>query len=252
MSALLAETNDVKAWLDGRLSSLLESMDSAGIDRAVLCSIATRPEQFEKILAWSQSIDSARIVPFPSVHPDDPNAVRHVGEIARSGFRGIKLHPYYQAFKIDDERMFPIYEAITAHGLSLVCHTGFDIAFPRVRIADPKRIAAVADRFPDLIFVATHLGGWYDWDEVEAHLCGRRLYMEISFSLEELPPDRAGAIILQHPREYVLFGTDSPWTDQIAALTRFRSLDLGPEWEKAILEDNAERLLQQSPAPANN
>jgi hypothetical protein len=49
--ALEAETDRVKARLDGRISSLLRSMDYAGIRRSVICSIATKPEQFDSILA---------------------------------------------------------------------------------------------------------------------------------------------------------------------------------------------------------
>ena len=243
MAALLAETDEVKAWRDGRVSSLLASMDRSGIDRAVLCSIATKPEQFGRILAWSKSVRSERIIPFPSVHPADPDVLEHVDEIAKAGFKGIKFHPYYQDFQIDDRRLFPMYEALSSHGLMAVFHTGFDIAFPRIRLADPARIVAVADEFPELKLIATHLGAWEDWDEVERRMCGRRIYMEISFGLEALGRERGREIILKHPREYVLFGTDSPWTDQADTLALFRELGLGDEWERAVLSANAERLL---------
>lgn len=243
MAALLAETDSVTAWRDGRIASLLASMDDCGIERAVLCSIATRPEQFGKILDWSRAVRSDRIVPFPSVHPADPRAPERVREIAEAGFKGVKLHPYYQDFRIDDRRMFPIYEAMSAYGLMAVFHTGFDIAFPRVRIADPARIVAATDTFPDLIFIATHLGAWEDWEEVERRLCGRPIYMEISFAIERLGRERARAMLLKHPREYVLFGTDSPWTDQTATLAHFRNLRLGDDWERSVLSENAERLL---------
>jgi hypothetical protein len=44
----------VRAVLDGTVSSLLRSMDAAGIERSVVLSIATKPSQFESILAWSR------------------------------------------------------------------------------------------------------------------------------------------------------------------------------------------------------
>ena len=40
----------IKAFLDGTVSALLGSMDRAGIGTSVLCSIATKPEQFDSIL----------------------------------------------------------------------------------------------------------------------------------------------------------------------------------------------------------
>ena len=77
MKALLEEgkkKSDVTAHLDGRVSSLLSSMDRNNIEKSIVCSIATKPSQFEPILAWSQKIRSDRLVPFPSLHPDDPEA----------------------------------------------------------------------------------------------------------------------------------------------------------------------------------
>jgi len=243
MTTLLAETDDVTAWHDGRLSSLLSSMDRAGIQRAVVCSIATKPEQFGKILAWSAEIRSERIVPFPSLHPADPDPAQRVRDVAAAGFQGIKLHPYYQDFLLDAPALDPVYAALADCGLMLVCHTGFDVAFPRTRKADPARIAAVLARHPDLRFIATHLGSWEDWDEVERHLLGRPVYMEISYSLHILGKERSRELLTGHPREYVLFGTDSPWQDQSAAVRQLRDLDLGPDWERAILSGNAARLL---------
>jgi len=67
--AHLEKEGNAKAFLDGKVSSLLASMDSAGIERAVVCSIATKPEQFAPILKWSREIASQRIIPLPSVHP---------------------------------------------------------------------------------------------------------------------------------------------------------------------------------------
>ena len=36
--------------LDGTIADLLRSMDAAGIDRSVICSIATAPKQVARIL----------------------------------------------------------------------------------------------------------------------------------------------------------------------------------------------------------
>jgi predicted TIM-barrel fold metal-dependent hydrolase len=65
----------------------------------------------------------------------------------------------------------------------------------------------------------------------------------LSFSLEYLESDPVKDILLKHPQEHLLFGTDSPWTDQERTLELFRGLDLGEKIEQAILKDNAERLL---------
>ena len=239
--ALAAEA-DVEPVLDGTVSSLLRSMDAAGIAKAVVASIATKPKQFPSILRWSESVASERILPFPSVHPSDPKVVARVRAVREAGFLGLKLHPYYQDFELDAERVFPLYEAMSDCGLVLLCHTGFDIAYPRERICDPARIAAVAERFPDLKLVTAHIGAWEDWDGVRAHMLGKPIYMECSYSLDWMPAESARELLTAHPQEYVLFGSDSPWGDQARQLAQVRALGLGAEREAAMLWGNAERL----------
>lgn len=234
---------DVKAHLDGRLSSLIASMDRNGIEKSAVYSIATKPSQFDPIISWSKKIMSDRIIPFPSFHPADSNFADRISRIKDEGFKGIKFHPYYQDFAIDEQRLFPIYEKISEKGLILAMHTGFDLAFDRKRLADPEKIIGVLERFPGLKLVTTHLGSWEDWDEVERLIVGRNIYMEISFSLECLPKEAAQRIILNHPGEFVIFGTDSPWTDQGTALELLKSLELDTELERKILWKNALDLL---------
>ena len=246
MKTLLEEgkkKHEVHAYLDGRLSSLLSSMDRNGIEKSVVCSIATKPSQFEPIIAWSGKIMTERILPFPSLHPDDRNFAGHISRIKDAGFKGLKFHPYYQDFGLDEERLFPIYEKISEKNLLVVMHTGFDLAFERKRICDPVKIVRVLDTFPDLKMVTTHLGAWEDWVEVEKHIVGKKIYMEISYALDILDKEQARRIILNHPKEYVLFGTDSPWTDHTTTLRLLKSLELGREREDLILRENAAALL---------
>lgn len=241
--AHLEMEGNIQGFTDGRVSSLLRSMEEAGVARSVVSSIATKPEQYEPILKWSKEIASERIIPFPSVHPDDPQGVERLHAIRAAGFRGIKMHPYYQRYDVDEARLFPFYEAMQELDLILLCHTGFDLAFARDRKVDPVRIMRVIERFPRLRFVTTHYGAWEDWDEVRRHILGKPVYMDTSYSLDFLGLEGAKDILRRHPKEYLLFGTDSPWADQKKSIEEIRSMDLGIEREEGILYRNAERLL---------
>ncbi len=239
---MLEDEGGIKAFHNGKISSLLSSMDSCAIEKSIICNIATKPSQFDSILKWSKEINSDRIIPFPSIHPFDPEAIEKIHIIKKEGFKGIKFHPYYQNFTIDDRKLFPVYKKICDENLILVMHTGFDFAFPRTRIADPEKIMNIFNKFPDLKLVTTHLGAWEDWEEVCKHILGKPVYMEISFSLEFLN-DTVRKIFFNHPPEYILFGTDSPWTEQKNTLSLFKALNLGKEKERLILRENAVRLL---------
>ncbi|HMK44571.1 MAG TPA: amidohydrolase family protein [Dissulfurispiraceae bacterium] len=239
----LETAGKTKAFLNGTVGDLIGSMDKAGIEKSVVCSIATRPSQFESILKWSVSIRSERLVPLPSIHPADPNALLRLHAIASEGFAGVKMHSYYQDFVLDEPRMLPLYEAMGSYGLFLVVHTGFDIAFPRVRRADPARVVKLAKMFPELLLITTHLGAMDDWDEVERLLVGKPIYMELSFAFPSLPCERVREILLRHPKDFALFGSDSPWLDQQQSVDQLRSLRLPEALESNIFFHNAARLL---------
>jgi len=245
----------VKAWnsavppaaaavLDGTLRSLLASMDRAGIERSVVCSIATAPRQAEAILRWSQEVRQDRIIPFASVHPDSPDAPGDVRRIAEAGLKGIKLHALYQGFALDEPRIWPVYEAVAGTGLVLLLHSGGDLAFPPDDDrASPRRLLAVHRAFPDMPMVAAHLGGWRRWAEVLDTLAGTGVYLDTSYTFGVAPEGMVREILRRHPPERILFGTDSPWVDQSAALAGARKAIGNPEALRRALGGNAARLL---------
>jgi len=219
-------------------------MDRCGIEKSVVASIATKPGQFDSILDWCRRIANDRIIPFPSFHPEDLNFSDCIDRIKQSGFKGVKLHPYYQHFVLDDpQTMFPIYEKLQQAGLIVLAHTGFDMAFPHERICEPARVLNTLAHFPHLKFVASHLGAWQDWDTVRQTMIGKPIYMDISLSLEHLSKEQAREMITSHLPDYLLFATDSPWGDQHHALRLLRALHLQPQLEQKILRDNALALL---------
>jgi len=243
MQALLREAPGIKAYLNGTLGDLARSMQICDVQRSVVCCIATKPSQFDPILQWCEQVRSEAFFPLPSVHPADPDRLDHIRQIKARGFKGVKLHPFYQAFYADEDRLLEMYEVMAQEDLILVMHTGYDIAFPRQRRADPERLLRIQQDFPGLKLVATHLGAWQQWDEVEALLMGRDIRMEISFSMEFLAQEQVRRIMLNHPSKYLLFGTDSPWTDQASALKLLRELDLPQDRLERILWGNAAELL---------
>jgi hypothetical protein len=98
-----------------------------------------------------------------------------------------------------------------------------------------------------LRLVAAHLGGWESWEEVLRHLAGLPLYLETSYTLGRIAPDLLAAILAKHPREFLLFGTDAPWTDQKEELAKFRALPLSAGELRRCLWDNALRLIGEKP-----
>jgi len=233
----------VRAALNGTVGALLASLDRAGIAAAVVCSIATAPAQFDSILRWSAAIAGPRLFPFPSVHPAAADPAGEVFQIARAGFRGVKLHPEYQSFAVDDPSLFRLYRALEQAGLIALFHAGHDIGFPDSDRAAPRRFLAVHRAFPSLKIVAAHLGGYRRWEEVAAHLLGSGIWLDTSYTLGHIEEGLLRSILSGHRPDRILFGSDSPWVDQAAAVARVRGLGLPEPLAELILGGNARSLL---------
>jgi predicted TIM-barrel fold metal-dependent hydrolase len=241
--AALQDPIDWKGVGDGTIADLLRSMDAAGVDASVVCNIATKPSQVEPIFNWCRAVASDRIIPFPSIHPENPDPGGWVRRFKDAGLRGVKLHPMYQEFTFDEPRMDPLYAAVAEAGLLLEPHCGYDIAFPGDHRADVERIAAVIRRHPSLRLICTHLGAWKQWDAVREQLAGRSVWFETSMSVSLLGLQATAEMIRAHGADRVMFGSDWPWTHQRDQLNLLRMLDLPKAQIEGILGGHAATLL---------
>lgn len=234
----------VKPNYDATISGLESYLAKNHVDYAVVLNIATNPHQEKKVNDFAISLlEKKNIIPFGSVHPDSPNALSELERLAKAGIRGIKLHPDYQHFFVDDEKMFPIYKKIAELGFITVFHAGVDIGYPKPVHCTPERLLRVLDLFDDAPVVAAHFGGWLLWDSVLEDLCGTKVYLDTAFSSGKMPPDYAKELIKAHGADKVLLGSDMPWSDTLDEVRFVQSLDLFAEDEEKILSNNAKRLL---------
>ena len=149
LAALAEDSGEYVPRTDGTLKGLLASMDHAGIGASVVANIATKPAQMLPIFDFCRHIRSDRVFPLISVHPGNNMAEVNTLFLQASdaGIRGIKLHPMYQGFFIDDRKMYPLYQLIEHFGFFVVFHTGYDIAFPGNTQADVERVQTIAKEF---------------------------------------------------------------------------------------------------------
>ncbi len=228
---------------DGTAASLLARMDQDGVDISVVQSIATNPKQQENVNNFAMELNSHdRIIAFGSVHPDAPDALEELERIASAGLKGIKLHPEYQQFYADEERMKPIYRKISELGLITLFHAGQDIGFAPPYHGLPDQLLG-ALKWLDGPVVAAHWGGYCCQLEVIERLCGENLYFDLSLGYGVIPKPLAQAIIDKHGADRLLFGSDMPWHRPVWELRLLDSLDVSPEDREKILWKNAKQLL---------
>ena len=102
--------------LPGTVKDLLPRMETDGVDRAVVFSTATAPHQVEVINRFIRDTcrENPQLIGVGTMHPDYPDFEGEVRRMKEFGLVGIKLHPDIQRFKLDDERLMPLYEIMSA------------------------------------------------------------------------------------------------------------------------------------------
>ncbi len=234
---------DSKNYTNGTAAGLKKSMISAGISRSVLLPIATKVTQVRQINESAVDLGNEHFIPFGTLHPDDPDFEKEIAFLIENGIKGIKLHPEYQSFYIDDRRYYPIYESLAASGLVTLFHAGRDPGPFSNDHALPAAFKTLRNDFPELKLVAAHLGGFNVWNDVLEVLCGIGIWFDTAAVQGLLDPEQVEHIIKTNGTDYTLFGSDSPWFDQCEIVAWLDSLNLTMSEKEKILSKNAIRLL---------
>lgn len=244
MEILRMRSGITKPFHDGTLNGLLALQKRDGVDISVVLNIATNPRQQTSVNDFAISLkDVDEIVPFGSVHHDSPDALSELERLKENGIKGVKLHPDYQGFFADDDKMLPIYEKIGELGLITVFHCGFDIGYPEPVHCPPERLARILPVFNGAPVVAAHFGGLCARPETLEHLCGKDVYLDTAYCYGMLTPRMAKELIDVHGADKILMGSDAPWNSPWQDIELVRCFGLSPEDEKAVLGENARKLL---------
>lgn len=210
-----------------------------------------RPNSIAELIAGAARNNDV-LIPFGSVDPWSPDAVRRVGELVDDyGVRGFKFHPSLQAFEPNDRRFYPIYEAIAGAGVPALFHTGqtgLGSALPggygiKLRYSDPMLLDDVAADFPDLTIVMAHPA--VPWVDAQIAIASHKAncYIDLSgWSPKYFPPQLVRAIGRQL-RTKALFGTDHPYISLARWRVDFDTLGIEADVLPLILKDNALRVL---------
>ena len=229
---------------DGRLETAIRVMDEAGVTRCAAHSVATSAHQVARINAFVMDAHRRwpdRLVPFAAMHPDLERPREVAEAVIAAGFRGVKLHPEIQGFRIDDSRVLDMLAPFEGR-LPVLCHCG-DYRYDN---SSPARLKRVLRALPRLTLICAHLGGWTVWREAARQLTGEDIYVDTSSALFALTPGEATAIIRGYGVERALYGTDFPMWSPVDELKRFDRLNLTDGERQRILWDNHLALFPES------
>ena len=235
---------------DGTYGNMTDNDRKCGVNGFLLLCVATNAHQIRRV---NESVaaamergraDGFEAYAFGGLHPcDDMKA--EIDFCLEHGLSGIKLHPDYQHFFVDEPKMFPIYQKCGELGLPIIFHAGLDPVSPSEIHCTPEMAAFILDKFPDTTMIMAHLGGNAMWDEVEMTLAGRfgNLYMDTALVGSFVEEEQLARIIEKHGADKILLASDCPWDTTDKTIEKLRRIGLTPAQERMIFAENAARLL---------
>jgi uncharacterized protein len=246
IEVLRERSHGLPVYSDGTAAGLEVNALRAGYTAWMNCPVVTNLHQMHSVNTWCIERNHWPHLSLGGLYPQGPTdeLLAEIDRIAKAGLYGIKLHPEYQQFSPLDPSLDPIWQSLIDHNLPVLFHAGLDIAYIRGEQCNhPRDFAELARRWPKLVIICAHLGGWLNWQEVESQLVGAPVYLDTAF-VKQWMADQSQfeRIIRKHGVDHVLFGTDSPWNDLSRGIREITELNLSDAEKQQILYGNAAKL----------
>jgi predicted TIM-barrel fold metal-dependent hydrolase len=188
------------------------------------------------------------LLPFGSVHPWDRDLDERLDRQQAAGAHGIKLHPNGQFISPDHPKTVHLCGRCGRRDLPVLFHcgpVGIEPKAARERSQVARYERTIAEN-PDTTFVLGHSGAL----QFEEALPFAERYPNTYFELSCLGLSALRQVIDAVPADRLLYGTDWPFYHQALTLARvLMATEDHPELRRAILHDNAARLLGLATAP---
>ena len=206
-------------------------------------AVATDPGQVKGVndfLLAQLALHPGVLYGFGSLHPDMADWQSEYTRLMAGGCSGLKFHPDFQRFSIDDRRMYGVYERAEGH-IPIMFHTGDS----RYDYSSPERLDRVLRDFPRLLVIAAHFGGYSQWESAKRLLTRHEnCFVDCSSSFAFLGAEKSLETIRAFSAQRILFGSDFPMWNPQKELAFLRSLPLREKELSLITFENAKRILK--------
>ena len=224
----------------GDSETLLKNGSLIGVERYIVCSVATKLEQVDSInrfIAY-ECAQHPEFIGLGAWHEDVPDVDALLDSVAELGLKGIKVHPDFQRVGLDDPSLRRLIAAIDERGMRILIHMG-DV---RYDYSTPAKLAAILERHDTLKVDAAHYGGFSVWDESMRVLAGSPAYYDVSSSQMFLTSEERATLVEAFGIDKLMFGVDFPMWNHAAEFARCMEIDLTEEERQALFYGNFARF----------
>lgn len=219
---------------------LLQSMDKAGVDKAVIVPVdrfmAIYNREGNDFILRAAQVHKPRFIPACSVNPWYRDAAtKELKRALEKGAQILVLHPFVQGFVANDEMVWPILDVVAAEKIPVYIHTG------QPGNSTPWQIVDLAERYPSVDFIMGHSGATDFWNDIADSVTAvENIYIESSLVkpfiflryLEEVGKHRG------------IMGSSAPLNELSFEWEYMRKALLPEEWDD-IYGSNLSRLLDK-------
>lgn len=234
---------------DGTLSALIQDLDTAGIQNAVVLHVAHKPASAHDVNTFARAVQqtsNGRLRSFGSIHPDAPDAMEELWRIKELGLHGIKLHPIFQKFDPTNSRYFPLYHEIGHLGLPVLFHCGKHPGYNFSLL--PNQMEAILPHLKGAPVIGAHLCGLCAAPDQLSLLAELPIYLDLGYCARYFDLPTLSTVLHVLNPERILFGSDTPWDTAAFELSALEKAGLPSRVMDLILYQNASHLLDWSPA----
>lgn len=213
-----------------------------GIDAAWIMTtdgLLKDPVRHNDLLAKGVKNHRDFFIPFCTVNPHD-NLDDSLRELERCAcqlkMRGLKLHPWLQAFSMTHQNVVPILRKAGELGMPVLFHDGSP------PYSAPLQIAYAAEQVPQTTVILGHSGLDDLWEEA---VIACQHHPNIYLCLQGLSAGYIREIILCCPIEKLLFGSDGGFAPNLTrcAMVKIKCSGAPDKILRRIFSDNPQRLL---------
>jgi len=189
------------------------------------------------------------LLPFGTVNPTLPDWKEDLRRCAEEfQMPGIRLHPNYHGYKLDDPRLAQLLKLASERGLIVQLALSMEderTQHPLLQVphVDPAPLVELLEKLPKLRLVMLNTFRSMPLAKIDQLAAAKNVYFEIAM-LEGV--GGIEKLLKKVPLRRVLFGSHFPFFNFDAALLKLKESELGWFQLKAICEDNPQTLLTKT------
>ncbi|MDC0335397.1 amidohydrolase family protein [Pseudodesulfovibrio sp.] len=230
----------------GLVDDLIERLKAANLDKGIVLTAATAPAQVIPANNWAIHIQKTyeELIPFGTIHPGFDRMEDELTRLEKNGIKGLKFHPDFQGYRMDDVALYNVMEMI---GDRFIClfHVG-DTLPPDQNPSCPIKLAALRTAFPKPTIIAAHMGGYRHWDTAIEHLAKNDVLVDSSSVTSFVDDALLSKLFQTFGKERILFGSDYPLFDPATEIEQIQYRLQLSSAELEILLSNASLLFSRS------